>query len=115
MTRKSVLFTTLYSVKHDTKYVWVGSSTDLDEPQRQDPHCPLSTDIISMARARAIRAIKRGPAPAYSINSSTVASNDGGIANSRAFAVLALIANLKCVGCSTGSWAGFAPFRILST
>jgi hypothetical protein len=25
MTRKSVPFTTAYSVKHDTKYVWVGS------------------------------------------------------------------------------------------
>jgi hypothetical protein len=25
MTRKSVPFTTPYSVKHDTKYVWVGS------------------------------------------------------------------------------------------
>jgi len=27
MTQKSVPFTTLYPVKHDTKYVWVGSNS----------------------------------------------------------------------------------------
>ena len=29
MTRKSVPFTTPYSVKHDTKYVWVGSKVSI--------------------------------------------------------------------------------------
>ena len=38
-----------------------------------------------------------------------------GILTPSAFAVLRLIANSNFVGCSTGSSAGFAPLRILST
>ena len=47
----------------------------------------------------------------YSITSSARARSVGGIARSRAFAVLRLMTSSNLVGCSTGSLAGFAPFR----
>jgi hypothetical protein len=39
MTRKSVLFTTLYSVKHDTEYVWVGSQAAVETSMDRGPVC----------------------------------------------------------------------------
>ena len=54
-------------------------------------------------------------APFHSITSSARASSIGGISRPSALAVLILITNSKWIGCSTGSSAGWAPFRILST
>jgi hypothetical protein len=51
----------------------------------------------------------------YSITSSALASNVGGISIPSAFAVLRLMINSNFVGCSTGRSAGFAPLSILST
>src|ERR1700731_1761637 len=51
----------------------------------------------------------------YSITSSARASSLSGIASPIAFAALRLITSSNLVGCSTGSSAGFAPFRTLST
>jgi hypothetical protein len=48
----------------------------------------------------------------YSITSSAVKSNSGGISTPRALAVLRLIAISNFVGCSTGRSAGFSPLRI---
>jgi len=52
---------------------------------------------------------------AYCMSSSACRSIDGGIVSPRAFAVLRLITSSNLVGCSTGSSAGLAPLRILST
>jgi hypothetical protein len=51
----------------------------------------------------------------YSITSSARTSSVGGTSSPSALAVLRLITSSNLVGCSTGSSAGFAPFRILST
>src|SRR5215813_690592 len=51
----------------------------------------------------------------YLITLSARASTAGGIVRPICFAVFRLITNSNFVGCSTGSSAGFAPFRILST
>jgi hypothetical protein len=42
-------------------------------------------------------------------------SSDGGIVMPRALAVLRLMTSSNFVGCSMGSSAGLAPFKILST
>src|SRR5689334_16325265 len=49
------------------------------------------------------------------ITRSALASTFGGIVRPICLAVLRLITNSNFVGCSTGSSAGFAPLRILST
>src|SRR5262249_19932117 len=54
-------------------------------------------------------------APFHSITSSARTMIDGGMVMPSALAVLALITNSNCVGCSTGMSAGFVPRRILST
>ena len=54
-------------------------------------------------------------APAHSITSSARASSDGGTSRPSAFAALRLMTSSNLVGCSTGRFAGDAPFRILST
>jgi len=51
----------------------------------------------------------------YSISSSARDRNDSGIVRPSALAVFILMSSSKCVGCSTGRSAGWAPFRILST
>src|SRR5262249_21135245 len=51
----------------------------------------------------------------HSIPSSARASTLGGISRPSALAVLRLITSSNLVGCSTGSSAGFAPLKILST
>lgn len=51
----------------------------------------------------------------FLITSSARSSTVWGIAIPRAFAVSRLITSSYRVGCSTGSSAGLAPFRILST
>src|SRR5262249_25781597 len=52
---------------------------------------------------------------AQRITSSASKSRDGGIVIPSAWAVLRLMTSSKRVGCSTGTSAGLAPFRILST
>src|SRR5262245_13468510 len=52
---------------------------------------------------------------AHSITSSARASSVGGTSRPSAFAVLRLTTSSNFVGCSTGSSAGLAPLRILST
>src|SRR5262249_31741916 len=54
-------------------------------------------------------------APPHSITSSARASSAGGTVRPSALAVLRLIASSNFVGCSTGSSAGLAPLKILST
>jgi len=54
------------------------------------------------------------PVP-YSITSSALASNVGGMARPSTLAVLRLIASSNLVGCATGKVAGLAPFKILAT
>src|SRR6266540_949972 len=54
-------------------------------------------------------------APPHSITSSASASIDGGTFRPSALAVLRLMVSSNLVGCSTGSSAGLAPLRILST
>jgi hypothetical protein len=49
------------------------------------------------------------------ITLSALASTLGGIVRPICFAVLRLMMNSNLIGCSTGSSAGLAPFRILST
>jgi hypothetical protein len=51
----------------------------------------------------------------HSIMASARARNVAGRVKPIAFAVLRFITNSNLVGCSTGSSAGLAPFRILST
>jgi hypothetical protein len=51
----------------------------------------------------------------YLITLSALASTFGGIVRPICLAVLRLITSSNFVGCSTGSSAGFAPLRILST
>jgi hypothetical protein len=51
----------------------------------------------------------------HSMTSSARRSSEVGILSPSAFAVLMFITNSNLVGCSTGSSAGFAPLRILST
>jgi len=48
-------------------------------------------------------------APPHSINSSAVASSEGGIVKPRALAVLRLMTNSNFVGNSTGKSEGFTP------
>jgi hypothetical protein len=50
----------------------------------------------------------------YSITSSAVNSNLGGMVRPSALAVLTLMISSNLVGCSTGRSAGFAPLKILS-
>jgi hypothetical protein len=57
----------------------------------------------------------RRPMGVYLITLSARASTFCGIVRPFCFAVLRLITNSNFVGCSTGSSAGFAPLRILST
>ena len=57
----------------------------------------------------------RKPVRNYSITSSARASSEGGMVRPSALAVLRLTINSNFDGCSTGSSAGLAPFRILST
>jgi len=52
---------------------------------------------------------------AYSMTSSARVSSVGGMLRPIALADFKLITSSKRVGCSTGSSAGLAPFRILST
>ncbi|MEY9161878.1 hypothetical protein ABIG04_010252 [Bradyrhizobium japonicum] len=49
MTRKSVPFTNPYSVKHDTKYVWVGSTCEELNLSKSSPQC--LTEQTSLGRA----------------------------------------------------------------
>ena len=58
---------------------------------------------------------QRMPHSDYSTIRSARSSNDGGMVSPSAFAVLRLMTNWNFVGCSTGSSAGFAPLRSLST
>src|SRR5215471_19027465 len=51
----------------------------------------------------------------YSITSSAVASNDGGMVRLRAAAAFRLMASSYLLGAWTGRSAGFAPFRMRST
>jgi hypothetical protein len=51
----------------------------------------------------------------HRITSSAWNRSVGGMVSPRAWAVLRLITNSNFMGCSTGSSAGLAPFRILST
>jgi hypothetical protein len=51
----------------------------------------------------------------YSITTSERASRVGGISMPSALAVLRLIVSSNLAGCSTGRFAGSAPFKILST
>ena len=53
--------------------------------------------------------------PIHSMTTSARARNVGEIVRPSAFAVFILISSSNFVGCSTGSCAGLAPFRILST
>ena len=55
MTRKSVPFTTPYSVKHDTKYVWVGSKSEVGSPERH-VRSTLNSRRHRIAPARPVRA-----------------------------------------------------------
>src|SRR6516225_5612975 len=54
-------------------------------------------------------------AAVHSITSSARASSVGGTSRPSALAVLRLITSSNRVGCTTGSSAGLAPLRILST
>ena len=66
-------------------------------------------------RTRAARTLRVGRARAHSMTSSARTRKDCGIVSPSALAVLRLMTNSNFVGCSMGSSAGFAPFRILST
>ena len=67
--------------------------------------CPLVPDSDSCTAAMA----------AHSITSSARNSRDCGIVRPSDLAVFKLMTNSNLVGCSTGSSAGFAPFKILFT
>src|SRR5262249_32309989 len=54
-------------------------------------------------------------APPHSISSSARASSEGGTVSPSALATLRLTTSSNLVGCSMGRWAGWAPFRMLST
>ena len=60
-------------------------------------------------------AIKRRPAPCYSITSSASAMSWSGMVMPSVFAVFRFITSLNLVGCWTGRSAGLAPLRIRST
>jgi hypothetical protein len=92
--------------------------------------CPTTSPVRCGAVERAVvrghrapgKAERRHEEPAalvehtrYSITWSARSSTDCGIVRPRALAVLRLITNSNFVGCSTGSSAGLAPLRILST
>jgi hypothetical protein len=69
------------------------------------------TDMVS--RTCQVRNVPMsGSQSIYSITSSAVKSNSGGISTPSALAVLRLIAISNFVGCSTGRSAGFSPLRI---
>jgi hypothetical protein len=53
--------------------------------------------------------------PGHWITWSARAKSNGGTVRPSALAVRTLITNSNVVGCVTGSSAGFAPFKILST
>src|SRR6266516_3609477 len=61
------------------------------------------------------RAPARGRVRSYSTTSSASASSVGGTSRPSDFAVFRLRTNRNRVGCSNGSSAGFAPFRMRST
>jgi hypothetical protein len=61
------------------------------------------------------RSAKTGSDKPYSISSSARARRDAGISIPSDFAVLRLMTSRYLVGCSIGSSAGLAPFRIRLT
>jgi hypothetical protein len=61
------------------------------------------------------RFVPRAEIAHHSITSPAWVSSDGGTVSPSALAVLRLITSLTFVGCSTGSSAGLAPLKILST
>src|SRR5215470_1556265 len=61
------------------------------------------------------RASDEPPSGDHWISSSARSSSDGGMVSPSALAVLRLITNSSCVGCSMGRSAGLAPLSILST
>ena len=89
-------------------------------PQRPRPGTRWS------AAARLLRTRRKRPrqraaeqrdelASFHSMTSSARANSVGGMVRPRAVAVLRLMTSSIFIGCSTGSSAGSAPFRILST
>jgi hypothetical protein len=96
----------------------MGQSLRIETPQRAGNVRFTSnsdlTDAVPRAaawRQKATFAVEQ----IYSITSSARASNVGEISRPSPLAVLRLMTRSNLVGCSTGSSAGFAPRRILST
>jgi hypothetical protein len=79
--------------------------------------CPYPlAERDSLSRQRRCDAQSRDElAPPHSITSSALARSEGGMVSPSARAAFRLMASSNLVGCCTGSCAGFAPLRILST
>src|SRR5262249_14990239 len=74
--------------------------------RRQRPRCRAAEQRDELATLHL---------PAHSITRSARVRRVGGMSRPIAFAVLRLMTSSNFVGCSTGSSAGLAPFRIRST
>ena len=77
----------------------------------------LSANRTYRGHAKPVRTdpkLTLGP-PLYSITSSARTKTLGGIVNPSALATFRLTTSSNLVGCSIGMFAGFSPFRILST
>src|SRR5262245_8341678 len=90
----------------------IGKRRNAEETDHR--HCALLRACRERPRGRA--AEQRDEIAAFhSITSSARASTDEGTSSPSALAVVRLMKRSNLVGCSTGSSAGFAPRRILST
>ena len=79
---------------------------------------PIATELVlrnERSRCAITRLMHCNKPQLYSITSSARASSVGGTVRPSALAVLRLMTSSIFVGCSTGSSAGLAPFKILST
>src|SRR5262249_36563880 len=132
--RRQALETILRPTKLD-RYVATfhepGFPEALPECRQCDPPCRTRIEGTAVKipnhrhrlRPRCERACRRRAAeqrddlasPHHSITSSARASNVGGTCRRSALAVVRLMTRSNLVGCSTGTSAGLAPRRILST
>src|SRR5262245_21131121 len=84
--------------------------------QHADPSHPVGLLRVRRERHRRRAADERNELPPYhSITSSAQAISEGGTTMPTAWAVARLTLSRNRVGCSTGTSAGAAPLRILST